>query len=135
MLAKRMHQNRDEGMSGDVYERDLADYRGLINASRLSYAAIARKAEPPLHPTTVANIADGTTAKPQDYTIRSILKVLGYDRPIVPTGIAVAAAVKPKPYWPKDMRKRREERRQKRKRVKTGKSRGRRSHRNPSVKN
>ena len=125
-MARKMHQNRDEGLYGDSYELDLADYRGLINSSGLSYSAIARKATPPLHPSTVANIADGTTARPQDSTIKAILKVLGFRRPFVHEDIAVAAEMWPKQYWPEGiLERRRKARLERRKKRKLPKQRGR----------
>lgn len=101
-MVKHFYQNRDEGVYGDEYERDLADVRGLVKASKLTYRQIAILAR--LNLQTVSNIASGATARPHDHTIRTLLVALGCSRVIVYESVQnVEGQVKVVPHWPKSL--------------------------------
>jgi len=111
--ARKINQNRSEGLDGNAKELKLANVRGLIWASKLSFPAIAAEAK--LSVQTVSRYAYGDTVNPHDNTTERILQALGYRQAIVPKEVRILAEVKPEPHWPKDLRSRREERRLKRK--------------------
>lgn len=121
MLARRMNQDRSEGLDGDPKEKKLAKVRSLIWGSKILFATIAADAN--LSVSTVSKYAHGETRRPHDNTTECILKALGYKQVIVPVGIEVAAEVRPQPHWPADLNSLREKRRLKRKATYTKKRR------------
>jgi hypothetical protein len=108
----RVHQNRDEGLSGDPAELSMANIRGLMRKYEHGMEELAKAAR--LSVSTVINMAYGITVRPQDRTVDAILDALGYRRPIVPKGAKPKEEIKSQPYWPGNIRLLRDETRAKR---------------------
>lgn len=80
MSAKRINQDRSEGLDDDVFEQLLADVRGHI-FSTLNWNVLAEKAN--LSYSTIAALAYGDTKSPHLRTVIKIMTALGKEHPIL----------------------------------------------------
>lgn len=96
-MVKRRNQDRSEGLDGNEYKRMVADIEGLIWSSGHDFQDIADNAG--LNVQTVSRLAHGETKRPQDRTIKAILKALGYRQAIVKVETEVVEEIKPSRNW------------------------------------
>lgn len=94
----RIHQNRDEGLSGNVKELKLADIRGeiLSHITGVSGEVVRKKAHdlgqsliPTMAASTIIKFATGQTPTPSTWTIRKMVEVAGQEIWILPKGAKV----------------------------------------------
>lgn len=94
-MAKRVHQNRDEGLSGDIKALKLADIRGeILNQITDGHGLVSwSKAHvmgqsfiPTMAAATIINFATGETMNPSTWTIRKMTEQAEMEVWLLPKG-------------------------------------------------
>jgi hypothetical protein len=94
-MPKRVHQNRDEGQSGDIKSLKLADIRGeilnqitdgngLVSWSKAN--AMGQSFIPTMAASTIINFATGETPNPSTWTIRKLTEQADMEVWLLPKG-------------------------------------------------